>query len=256
MKTVFISGASSGIGEALAEEFAKHKFCLVLTARNKEKLLQIKNNLEKKYQGHILLFAGDLSQKKDRDTLCEKIQKRNIHIDVAVNNAGIGLSGEFLEQSEEKIEEMMILNMETLTMMTKFFLKDMKKRQRGKIINIASTGSYHPGPYTAVYYATKAYVLSFTEAVAMEVKKNHIQVTAVCPGAVKTKFAERAGRRNNSLADTPEKIARHIYQKAVLKNQSIVFVGFKYRLWVKIPRKIAAFFIGRQQKTLLKQYNK
>lgn len=252
MKTVFISGASSGIGKALTEEFAKHKFCLVLNARNKEKLLQIKNNLEKKYQIKVMLLIGDLSKKKERDRLCEIIKEKNIPIDIAINNAGIGLSGEFLEQPKEKIEEMMRLNMEALTMMTKFFLKDMKKRKYGKIINIASTGAYHPGPYTAVYYATKAYVLSFTEAVAIEAKKHHIQISAICPGAVKTNFANQAGRKENSLADTPEKIAQHIYKKAVLENKKTVFIGFKYWLWVKIPRRAAAFFIGHQQKMLLK----
>lgn len=251
MKTVFISGASSGIGEALAEEFAKHKFRLVLTARKKEKLLQIKNNLERKYQIPVLLFVGDLSKENEREMLCEKLKEKNIHADIAVNNAGAGLSGAFSEQPKEKIEEMIRLNMESLTMMTQFFLQDMKKRKHGKIINIASTGAYHPGPYTAVYYATKAYVLSFTEAVAMEAKKNHIQVTAVCPGAVKTNFARRAGRKDNALADTPEKIAKQIYKKAVLKHKRTILIGLQYRIWVKIPRKIAAFFIGRQQQNML-----
>ncbi len=251
MNTVFISGASSGIGEALAEEFAKHNYRLVLTARNKDKLIRIKRNLEIKYQVRVIVFAADISKKEERIVLCEEMKKRRLVIDVAVNNAGIGLSGSFLEQSEEKLQEMMRLNMETLTMLTKFFWKDMKKRRKGKIINIASTGAYHPGPYTAVYYATKAYVLSFTEAAAREGKRDNVQITAVCPGAVKTQFAKCAGRRNNALADTPQKVAEHIYKKAVIGQQKTVFIGLKYCIWIRFPRRIASFLIERQQRRLL-----
>lgn len=252
MKTAFISGASSGIGEALAEEFAKHKYRLILTGRNRERLLQIRKKLEAKYQVYVIIFEADLSKKEERIALCEKMKEESLAVDVAVNNAGSGLSGAFLEQSEEKIEEMIRLNMEALTILTKFFLENMSKQQQGKIINIASTGAYHPGPYTAVYYATKAYVLSFTEAIAREAKHDKLQITAVCPGAVKTQFAKRAGRKDNSLADTPEKIAEYIYKKAVVRKQSVVLIGLKYRIWTKFPRKAAAFFIERQQKKLMR----
>lgn len=140
-------------------------------------------------------------------------------------------------------------------MLTKFFLKNIKRKQKGKIINIASTGAYHPGPYTAVYYATKAYVLSFTEAIAKEQKGDNIQIIAVCPGAVKTRFAERAGRRDNLAADNPQKIAKHIYRRAIVGKQNVVLIGFKYWIWVRLPRRIAAFFIERQQRKLVKIHN-
>lgn len=248
-RKVLITGASSGIGKAMAQEFAKRGDSLFLTGRNEEALGELQKKLQKKYHIQIYTMVVDLEEKNGVQRLYEESRKKMGDVDILVNNAGFGYVGEFLSCKKKVMEGMLRVNMEAVTELSFLFGEDMKKRGQGAILNVASTGSYHPGPYTAVYYATKAYVLSLSEALAKEWKNYGITVSAVCPGATKTKFSMRAGRKENPLAMSAEYVAKKAV-KGLEKRKTVIIPGIFYRFFVKIPRKIATYFIAAQQKNM------
>lgn len=248
-KNVLITGASSGIGSALAKEFAKRGDCLFLTGRNEEALKRIQEEISKKSKVKVWIMVLDLQEEGAEERLYTETKKVCKSIDVLVNNAGFGYVGEFLACQRNCMEGMIAVNISVLTKLIMLYAADMKEQGSGEILNVASTGAYHPGPYTAVYYATKAYVLSLSEALSEELKPYNITVSAVCPGATRTQFSKRAGRKENKLAMSPEYVAK----KAVgglERKKRVIIPKFMYKCLVKIPRNIAAFFIGRQQKKL------
>ncbi|WP_294376028.1 SDR family oxidoreductase [uncultured Clostridium sp.] len=246
---VLITGATSGIGYEFAKVFAENKFNLIIVARNMQKLKEIKSELEYKYKVNVYVYSKDFSIERECEELCDEIQNDGLKIEILINNAGAGYVGEFLKEDYKCDKDMMQLNMNSLVYITKFFARDMVKNNYGKILNVASTGSYHPGPYTAVYYATKAFVLSFTEAVAEELKNYNISVSALCPGATKTNFSKNAGKKDNSNAMSPEFVARKGF-KGLMKNKTTIIPGIQYKLFVLLPRKIVTPFIGRYQRNL------
>lgn len=249
MENVLITGATSGIGYEFAKVFAKNKYNLLLCSRNKESLAKIKSELSEEYKVEVNIFAKDLSNKEDVKELHEEVAAKGITVDILINNAGAGYVGEFIKEDYERDENIMQLNMNALTYLTKVFAKDMVRRKKGSILNVASTGSYHPGPYTAVYYATKAYVLSFTEALSEELKQYNITVSALCPGATKTNFSKNAGKKDNSNAMSPQFVAQKGYE-GLMKNKGTIIPGFQYKLFVLLPRKLVTPFIGRYQRNL------
>ncbi|NLZ48909.1 MAG: SDR family oxidoreductase [Clostridiales bacterium] len=244
-----ITGASSGIGYEMARVFARNKHDLVLVARQEEALKKLADKLIKDYGVKVYLIPTDLANPQAASELYNKVNKLELEVDTLVNNAGFGYVGLFYKEELYKDTDMIQVNIRALTELTKLFSKDMVNKKRGFILNVASTGAYHPGPYTAVYYATKAYVLSFTEAIAKELKPYNIVVTALCPGATKTNFSKRAGRRDNKAAMSPEKVAEAGY-KALMKKKTVVVPGIANKLLVKIPRTLVKEFVGRYQRRL------
>ena len=191
-KTVLITGASGGIGKELALLFAKDGYDLFLVSRDEGKLQRVKENLEKEFGVRVGLFPLDLAKADSAKVLADELKQRGVNIDILVNNAGFGLYGEFLSTDLEQEVKMIQLNVTTLMELTKWLLPNMREKKSGRIINIASVAGFLPGPYMAVYYATKAFVLSVSESLAEELKGTGITVTAICPGATETDFQKAA----------------------------------------------------------------
>ena len=201
-----ITGASSGIGRALAHQFASHGYDLVLVARNEEALHVVGRGVSASPGGpdrvrtietHVIPM--DLGQQRSAAALVDRLSAAGLQIDVVVNNAGFGLQGEFAQLPLERQSEMIQLNVTTLTELTWLLLPGMLARQRGGVLNVASTAAFQPGPLMSVYYATKAYVLSFTEGIAEEVAGRGLKVSCLCPGPTETAFAERAAVSTSKL---------------------------------------------------------
>ena len=197
-KTVLITGASSGIGEALAENFARDGYDLVLAARSVKKMEDVASRLGARFGASAVVIEADLEQSNGPERLYADIKKRGISISALVNNAGFGAFGEFKDADLEQLLSMMRLNMNAVVALTKLFLPDLLAT-KGKILNTASTGSFQPGPYLAVYAATKAFVLSFSEAIAVELAGSGVTVTALCPGPTATGFSDRADMHKSRL---------------------------------------------------------
>ena len=184
-----ITGASNGIGLELARIHAKRGGNLVLVARSQDKLKQLADELRAQYDGiQITVIAQDLTMPQAAQSVFAQTEQLGIQVDILINNAGFGGHGRFFERELAKEQQMIQLNITTLTELTHLYLQGMVARRSGKILNVSSTASFMPGPLQAVYYATKAYVTSFSQAVAEEVREFGISVTALCPGAVATDF--------------------------------------------------------------------
>lgn len=188
MATVLITGASGGIGLELAKIFAKDGYDVILTARSEEKLVKTKCELEKEYGISAYAFACDLSEKDAALKIYNYTKESSITVDVLVNNAGFGDCADYCESEWQRQSDMVSLNIVALMQLTKCYLPEMKERGDGKILNVASVASFCAGPGMAVYYASKAFVRSFSEAVAEEIREYGITVTALCPGPVNTGF--------------------------------------------------------------------
>ena len=194
-KTILITGASSGIGKTFAYRLNDLGANLILTARSKDKL--DKMVLEMK---HAQVISGDLSDPTFPDVLYLEIKKLNLSVDILVNNAGFGFSGLFLDSSIKNYEEMLNVNILSLTKLTHLFLNDMVDNKKGGIINISSLASFQPIPYFSVYAATKAYVTSFTLGLYEEYREKNINILGVCPGYTKTNFNNRAQMSSKSVS--------------------------------------------------------
>lgn len=188
--TALITGASSGIGLELATLFARNGNHVVLVARSEDKLKALAVELEKQFGVKALVLALDLSNPENSRQVFEYCMQQNIWIDYLVNNAGFGDFGFFVESDWDKQLRMINVNITTLTWLTRLFLPGMVGRGFGKIMNVASTAAFQPGPTMSVYYATKSYVLSFSEAISNELKGSGVSVTALCPGATESGFQE------------------------------------------------------------------
>ncbi|HUX23997.1 MAG TPA: SDR family oxidoreductase [Burkholderiales bacterium] len=197
-KTALVTGASGGIGEAIAEQFAKDRIDLVIVARSAKQLEANAAKWRAQYGAAIAVIASDLAQAGAAQALADDVLGQGIAIDYLVNNAGYGSFGLFADSDLDYDVGMMRLNMETLTILSKRFLPGIIAR-RGKIMNVASTAAFQPGPYMAVYYATKAYVLSFSEAIAEELEGTGVTVTAFCPGPTASGFQDKAALHDSGL---------------------------------------------------------
>jgi short-subunit dehydrogenase len=191
-ETVLVTGASSGIGRELARRFAEDGSRLVLVARRQERLRALALDLEAKHGTESILWAADLTEGGSRRELFHDLSSRGVGVDVLVNNAGFGFHGRVAETEREVQLAMVELNVAALTELTRLFLPGMVARRRGGILNLASTAAFQPGPELAVYYATKAYVLSFTEALAEELRGSGVVATCLAPGPTGTEFQETA----------------------------------------------------------------
>jgi len=198
-QTALITGASAGLGYEFARLFARDKYNLVLVARSGPKLADLADQLRQQHGITVKTIPLDLGLPHASQALFEETQRAGIHVDILVNNAGYGASGAFAEIPLEESYGQIQLNVMALTLLTKLYLHPMLERRSGKIMNVASTAAFQPGPLMAVYYATKAYVLSFTEAIADELRDSGVSVTCFCPGATLTEFQKRAQTENSRL---------------------------------------------------------
>jgi uncharacterized protein len=226
-----ITGASSGIGLELAKQFAKNKHDLILVARRKEKLDALAQELSDTYKIRVETIEMDLSLPGAAKEVYEEVLSKQLDVDVLVNNAGFGDHGFFTDTDLDKELNMIDLNVKTLVALTKYFVLPMKKRGTGYILNVASTAAFQPGPVMSIYFATKAFVLSFSEAIANELAPQGIFVTALCPGATKTEFEDRAFGDSSFFSKTmsAEEVAKIGYN-ALLKKKRVIIPGFGNKL--------------------------
>jgi uncharacterized protein len=239
-KTALITGASGGIGYELAKLFAADHYHLVLVARSTGKLREFADELQKQFGISAKPIALDLSAAPAPQFLFDQMQRESIAVDVLVNNAGYGRFGQFSEVSLADNLGQIQLNVTALTELTKLFLAPMLERGAGKIMNVASTAGFQPGPLMAVYYATKAYVISFSEALANELSGSGVTVTCLCPGATDTGFAGRAGTENTLLMKavrpmTAKAVARDGY-RGLMAGKTLVISGFRNWLLAEATR--------------------
>jgi short-subunit dehydrogenase len=231
-KTAFITGATSGIGLELARLFAKDGSNLLLVARNSKKLNEIKYEFEQNYKIKVDFLVLDLSIPKSILEIDNYFVENNLQVNFLVNNAGFGDFGKFAERDIEKYREMISLNINTLTELSHIFAKKMVEKGEGKILNVASIAGLQPVPNMAVYGATKAFVLSFSQALNYELRKTKISVTALLPGPTNTNFFNRADGINSRMTDmnmSPAKVAKIGYN-AMFKGKRKVIAGFNNKL--------------------------
>ena len=203
MKNVaLITGASSGIGKELAKIHASKGGDLVLVARREKELTELKNNLESEFKVRVLIISKDLSDTTTPAEIFAETEKLGIQIEYLINNAGFGGHGLFHEREIEKDQAMVNVNITSLMLLTRLYLPGMVQRRKGKILNVSSTASLLPGPLQAVYYASKAFVTSFSQALAEELNGTGVTVTALCPGPVATEFFDTANMHGVKMLKT------------------------------------------------------
>jgi short-subunit dehydrogenase len=254
VRTAVVTGASSGIGLELCRLLARDGARVVMVARDEGRLQRAARWVQAEVPAAALtLFPTDLVTTGAAAVLHARVAREIGDVDFLANNAGVGLSGKFSDADPRAVAELVQLNVVGLTELTGPYLRDMLERRAGRILNVASTAAYLPGPGMAVYYATKAFVLSFTEAVAEETAGSGVTVTALCPGPVATGFQARAGMEGTRLLRSPfvlpaAQVAVAGYRGA-LEGKRVVVPGFANKLMVEglrlLPRSIAAMLAGR-----------
>jgi short-subunit dehydrogenase len=246
MATVLVTGASSGIGRALAKRYAREGYDIVATGRSARRLSEVAQDLG---GAHARVVVADLAAPSGVGVVAEALAADGLTVDILINNAGAGLHGRYAETALERELDIVRLNVSALLALTKHVLPGMLARGRGHIVNVASVAAFLPGPYQSVYYATKAFVLSFSEALAEELRGTGVGVTAVCPGPVPTGFQASAGvRRARPLSRhfmlTADAVADATY-RGVRAGRRLVVPGWHQRLLVLgirlVPRRLVAW---------------
>lgn len=253
-KTVLVTGASSGIGKAFAESLAEKGANLIIVARSGDKLKEQASELEKKYSVQVGVIVIDLSESGSAKKIFQQTQTAGLSVDVLINNAGFGKWGDFLEFDLETYSSMLSLNINSLVELCHLYLPEMVKKKDGGIINVGSTASFVPVPYAAVYSASKAFVLYFSEALYGEYNDKGVTVMTLCPGGTESNFA--------TVANSEIKVPREAYESpkdvvntalpAFLNNESYVISGFKnYMSEILprfLPRKVVIQLVGNMWK--------
>ena len=235
---VLITGASEGMGHEFARLFAHNGYPLVLVARNKTRLDTIAKELSAISQIDIRTISKDLSLPAAAEELKIAIEDQKIAVEILVNNAGFGVHGLFHQTDWKATESMLNLNMITVTHLTRLFLPEMLQRGHGRILNVASTAAFQPGPFMACYFASKAYVLSFTEALAEELSGTGVTATAFCPGPTRTQFQKRSNTENireNAFAMEAAPAAKAAF-RGLMKGKRLVIPGFTNKLLAILVR--------------------
>jgi short-subunit dehydrogenase len=242
---VLITGASEGIGRELAEQFAANRFNLVLTARNESRLRQLADELLREHGIATKCIAADLSDRETPKRIFKECEE--LSISILVNNAGFGWQGSFAEEELKQAAEMIEVNVSALVRLTHLFLAPMLARRQGRILNVASTAAFQPGPFTAIYYATKAFVFSFSLALAEELSGTGVSVTTLCPGFTASEFHRRAqmklGARTLGMMSAAS-VARAGYQGCA-RGKPIVTPGMLNKLTSFVSRRLPARFTAR-----------
>jgi short-subunit dehydrogenase len=228
-----ITGGSVGIGAALAEVFAAHGHDVILTSSNRDKLEARGRAIRERFNIDVVCLAEDLGDPSGARRLHETVIGRGLDVHYLVNNAGIGQYGKF-ESTDLDVELKMIqINTASLVDLTKRFLPPMIQRKSGRILNLASTAAFVPGPWSSVYYATKAFVLSFSQAIEYELRPHGITVTALCPGPTESEFKVRAGSQRSRLFENmvmPAEPVAQLGYSAMMKGQAVVIPGARNKL--------------------------
>jgi len=249
-KTALITGASRGIGYELSRLFAEDGYSLILVARDRGRLEGAADEFKKKYGVSVKILVKDLSSPRTPQEIYEELKKESVQVDVLVNNAGFGMFGRFVNSDPEGIRGLLEVNIVALTLLTRLFLKDMISRRRGRIMNVSSLGAYQAGPFMATYYASKAYVLSFTESLGNELKGTGVTATAFCPGRTLTEFDKTAGVKKLRLLDdcmmNADEVAKIGY-KALMKGKRVELAGWRNK-WIVfvakfMPRRLVNFVV-------------
>lgn len=255
-RIALITGASSGIGKALAATFASDGWNLVLAARSLDKMQATADELSQRHGITATVIRADLETSEGAAQLHADVKQRGIAISALVNNAGFGASGPFKDSDLASDLAMMQLNMTTVVVLTKLFMPDLLA-SRGKLLNVASTAAFLPGPYMAIYYATKAFVLSFSDALASELEGTGVTVTTLCPGPTASDFWSRGGMQQTGLVKgkklpASEAVAAAGY-RAMKRGERIFIPGIKNRLMAQstriMPRRFTASIVMRMNKS-------
>ncbi|MFI5014399.1 MAG: SDR family NAD(P)-dependent oxidoreductase [Hyphomicrobiales bacterium] len=251
-----ITGASAGIGAEFARILAAEGEALLLTARREDRLAALAEELRRAHGGRVEIAVADLTQEDAAGSLAGKAQALGLEIRTLVNNAGFGLRGAFAEQPLDRLIAMLAVNIVALTRLTGMFLPAMIASREGGIINVASTAAFQPGPYMSVYYASKAYVLSFSEALAHEVQGTGVVVTTLCPGVTQSEFAEVAGTAGSRLMQQGEMTAHEVARLAMAGHRAgkgLVITGAGNKLVPLasrlLPRSLVARIVAGLQKS-------
>lgn len=226
-----ITGASSGIGRDMARYLNYLGYDLIITARNIEKLEELKKELNSKNSQIVDIFIKNLEKEEECKSLYEEVSKKYKTIDILINNAGFGIFGEFVQTELETELAMINTNIKAVHILTKLFLKDMVKENKGIILNVSSIAGFMPGPLMATYYATKNYVLRLSQAIKEElkIKKSNVQISVLCPGPVNTNFNNVAKVKFALKGLSSEYVAKYAIDK-MLKNKTIITVGIKIKI--------------------------
>lgn len=238
-QTVLITGASGGIGREFAVLFAQHGDNLALVSRNREQLLALGQELHARHGVGITVLPYDLAEPDAPPRLLDELRQRDITVDTLINNAGFGAYGAFDEMELTTLLQMLQVNITALTHLARLLLPGMLARDAGKILNVASTAAFYPGPLMAVYYASKAYVLSFSEALAGEVQGTGVTVSVLCPGATRTGFQRRARLEGSRVSRfdvmEPAAVARAGY-RGLQAGHTVIIPGILNKLVAEVPR--------------------
>ena len=251
-----ITGASSGIGKALARVCARHGHDLVINARNEERLRELATELENEFGIQVHVLPKDLSVESAPEEIYNALQEENITINILINNAGFDVHGKFHNTPGDQERQMIQVNLVALTKLTKLCLPAMVERGSGRILNIGSTGSFIPSPLNAIYSATKAYVLSFSEAISMELRGTGVTVTALCPGATRTEFHDRADMEEIRLLKFGRMSAETVAEKgyrAMMDGKRVEVPGFLNKLQAFLPRITPRSILLRSAQFVLKR---
>lgn len=230
-KTALITGASSGIGREFAKILGNDDYDLILVALGRDGLEVVREQIQAHSKHtHIKIFDLDLSKTENIDSLYAELKADKIHVDVLINNAGFGHLGNFHEEDWRREKGMIDVNVTAVVYLSHLFIPEMVRKGAGKILNVASTAAFQPGPRMAVYYATKAFVLNFSEAVAIELEGSGVTVTALCPGPTATHFQSVAGVHNsrrfrNKVLPSPREVAEYGY-RAMKKGKRVAIYGW------------------------------
>lgn len=234
-----ITGASSGIGRAVAFELASRGFNLFLTSRNEESLQQVAADCLQKYNIETRVYPADLSHPESVDGLIQALFAPAVEVEILVNNAGFGVGGEFLKTDLSRELDLLNLQLAASVKLTKAVLPQMTARKKGRILNVASVYSFAPVPFQAVYSACKSFLLTFSESLREELKGTGVTVTTLCPGTTRTEFRARAGiaHRNDAAGRSPEAVAR-IAVSQTLQGKPLVVPGFAHKVFVFFARRL------------------
>ena len=251
--TALVTGASAGIGKALSEQFAAGGHDVVLVARREEKLRTLAEQLEDDHGIEAHTVVQDLSTREAPAELYEETERRDIEVDVLVNNVGIGTQGAFVDNDLDRELDQLQLNVVTPTELVHRYGRDMADRGHGGVLNVASTAAWFPGPFMAIYYASKAYMKNFSEGIAEELRTEGVTVTVLCPGPVETEFQSRAENENTPLGSGSmqdvEMVAKAGYD-GLQADDTVVVTGWKYKLLTRISNVLPNRFTGQTAKNL------
>jgi short-subunit dehydrogenase len=227
-RTCLITGASAGIGYELAKIFARNGFDLILVSRDSAALGAVADELHKEFGISATPLAANLAFPYSPREIASEVKRRSIRIDVLVNNAGFGVFGPFAETNLQEELDMIQVHIAALTELTKHFLKEMVSRHDGKILQVASTAAFQPGPRMAIYYATKAYILSFAEAVSNELRGSGVTMSVLCPGPTTTGFQKKAGMGDSIVATTGKMSAQRVAEAGyagLMRGKAVIIPG-------------------------------